>query len=102
MLRVVVSFILTALVVAHAIDYCDEKLCRPGRKHVGCGHSHRFARDCPRGVNIIDMLDREFKEAIVREHNAARNKVALADGTGLRGAARMLTVVSIGGLFRMN
>lgn len=95
-LKTIFALIFTTLVAVNAfdIDYCDEKLCTRGRKHVGCNHPLRFASSCPAGINIVRMTH-EMRDAIVNEHNLVRSKVASGKEKAFLGAARMRTIVSI-------
>lgn len=84
--------ILFLFVVVAAANYCDEKLCSPGKKHVCCNHSNKFSSRCPKGVKLFNF-DKKYIKLSEDERNKLRNATANGNVDGLPQASKMPTIV---------
>ncbi|XP_031622380.1 antigen 5 like allergen Cul n 1-like [Contarinia nasturtii] len=73
-------------------EWCDPKLCAPGKKHIGCfdGGYPRWESICERPEEI--KITPELQNIILHEHNKLRNQQALGLTPYFSPATRMATM----------
>lgn len=78
-------------------DYCSPEICAKGKRHIACGNNGDFDSNCPKNRTLIPLSEDNI-ELIVDLHNKYRNKIASGSDPRYQPAARMSTMVRLGGL----